>query len=217
MTDDRRFGAVAAITGVRHPICVARSVMGKTDHLILGGRHAVRFARLCGMKYHDPRTLEKQRAWRRKRKTLRSAYFKKLADVAELYGTVGVVALDSAGRLCVGTSTGGIALRLPGRIGDTPVPGAGSYACRHGAVSATGHGEEILRLLLSFRAVSLMARHAAPVAGTKAQAYATEHGCKCGLLGIDRRGRIMCVNNTKSMSWCYVKDGSLRTFKQKSD
>jgi beta-aspartyl-peptidase (threonine type) len=213
MTSDKRFGGVAVITDVRYPICVARTIMEKTDHLVLGGKNAVRFARLNGMKPYDPRTKEKIRVWKKKRRNLRSSYFKKLADFEDYYGTVGVVALDHKGTLCVGTSTGGITMRLPGRIGDTPILGAGSYADKNGAVSATGHGEEILRLLLSLRAVSLMKRFSARIAGVKTLAYATEHGCRCGLIGIDKKGRILCVNNTKAMSWCYVKNGVLRTFR----
>lgn len=212
MTSDMDFGAVAAITDVQYPIKVARMVMEKTDHLVLGGENAVRFARIMGIPKYDCRTEEKKRIWKRMQKKLRSAYFQKLADLAEYYGTVGVVALDKQGSITTGTSSGGITMRLPGRIGDTPSPGAGTFANKNGGVGATGHGEEILRHLLSFRAVQLMARHPAPVAGKKIIAYASKHKCRCGLIGIDNKGRIMCVNNTKAMSWCYIKNGRLKSF-----
>lgn len=212
MTSDMRFGAVAVLTDVRYPIRVARMVMEKTDHLVLGGRNAVRFARIMGVPKYNCVTREKKRAWRRMQKKRHSAYFRKLPDLAEYYGTVGVVAIDGNGMITSGTSSGGITMRLPGRIGDTPSPGAGTYADAHGGVGATGHGEEILRHLLSFRAAQLMARYPAPVAGDKIIAYASDRKCRCGLIGIDKKGRIMCVNNTKAMSWCYIAKGRMHIF-----
>ncbi len=212
MTSEMRFGAVAIITDIQYPIRVARLVMEKTDHLVLGGKNAVRFARFMGMPKYDCRTREKKLAWQRMRKKLDSAYFEKLKDISGYYGTVGVVAIDKNGLITAGTSSGGITMRLPGRIGDTPTPGAGTYADRNGGVGATGHGEEILRYLLSFRATQLMARYSAPVAGEKAIAYASEHKCRCGLIGIDKKGQIMCVNNTRAMSWALIKNGNLKHF-----
>lgn len=213
MTSEMRFGAVAIITDVRYPIQVARLIMEKTDHLILGGSNAVRFARIMGIPKYNCVSEEKRRAWQRMRRRLQSRYFEKLPELAGYYGTVGVVALDRNGLITSGTSSGGITMRLPGRIGDTPVPGAGTYADRHGGVGATGHGEEILRHLLSFRAGQFMARHPAPIAGKKVLAYASKHKCRCGLVGLDRQGRIMCVSNTKAMSWCYIKNGQMRVFR----
>jgi beta-aspartyl-peptidase (threonine type) len=213
MTNDMKFGAVAALTDVRYPIQVARMVLERTDHLVLGGRNAVRFARIMGMPKYDCTTPEKKRIWKKMRKKFHSVYFEKLPGLMDHYGTVGVVAIDKNGTITAGTSSGGITMRLPGRIGDTPSPGAGTYADKHGGVGATGHGEEILRHLLSFRAVQYMARDPAPIAGKKTIIYASKHKCRCGLIGIDRKGRIMCVNNTKAMSWCYIKNGRMRMFK----
>jgi len=213
MTSDMKYGAVAAITDVRYPIQIARLVMEKTDHLVLSGENAVRFSRIMGIPEYDCVTKEKKRAWQRVKKKLGSAYFEKLRDIAGYYGTVGVVAMDTCGMITAGTSSGGITMRLPGRIGDTPSPGAGTYADAYGGVGATGHGEEILRHLLSFRAGQLMARYPAPIAGKKIIEYATAHKCRCGLIGIDRKGRIMCVNNTQAMSWCYIKNDRMHMFK----
>lgn len=213
MTSEMKFGAVAALTDVQYPIQVARMVMENTDHLVLGGQNAVRYARIMGIPKFNCITDEKKRIWKKMRKKMRTAYFQKLADLAEYYGTVGVVAIDRRGLITVGTSSGGITMRLPGRIGDTPSPGAGTFADKNGGVGATGHGEEILRHLLSFRAVQLMARYPAQEAGKKVIAYASENKCRCGLIGIDKKGRIMCVNNTRAMSWCYIKNGKMRSFK----
>ncbi|MGB9721363.1 MAG: isoaspartyl peptidase/L-asparaginase family protein [bacterium] len=212
MTADGSFGAVAAIRNVRYPIQIARLVMEKTDHLLLCGDGAIRFARLCGIKYHNPKTKEKERMWLRAKNRLKSDYFPKLYKLKELYETVGVVALDKNGMIAVGTSTGGISLHLPGRVGDTPIIGAGTYANKYGGVSATGHGEMIMKTLLAFRTVGFMEKYSAPVAGKMAIDYATRNKCRAGLIGIDRNGRILCVNNTEAMSWCYIKDGNIKSF-----
>ena len=212
MTSELRYGAVGAIKDVRNPIRVARLVMDKTDHLLLCGEGATRFARIMGMKHHNPITKERKRNWLRRRKTLKSDYFSHLKDIEKYYGTIGVVAIDRHGLITVGTSSGGIVLRIPGRVGDTPIIGGGTYADKHGGVSATGHGEEIMRHLLAFRAVSLMARYPAPQAGKIVIGYATDRDCRCGLVGIDKAGRISCINNTKAMSWCYIKNGIMKVF-----
>ncbi|UCC11093.1 MAG: isoaspartyl peptidase/L-asparaginase [candidate division WOR-3 bacterium] len=217
MTGDRKFGAVGAITNVKNPIQTARFVMERTDHLLLCGDNAVRFARCMHQPFYDPRTREKKRIWRKARQDMKSDHFKRLCGLNELYGTVGVVAVDRKGLICVGTSTGGITLRLPGRVGDTPLPGAGTYADTHGGVSATGHGEEIMRNMIAFRAVSMMARYRAPVVGKKIMEHATDNRCQCGLVGIDRRGDVVCVYNTQGMSWCYIKKGRLRVFGTTND
>lgn len=217
MTSERHFGAVGAITHVKNPIQTARYVMEKTDHLLLCGDNAVRFARYMHQPYYDPRTREKGRIWQRRRLDMKSDHFRKLRSLSDLYGTVGVVAIDSGGLICVGTSTGGITMRLPGRVGDTPVPGAGTYADARGGVSATGHGEEIMRNMIAFRAVTMMARYRARTVGERIMEYATDNGCGCGLVGIDRRGDIVCEYNTRAMSWCYIKKGRMQLFSTPGD
>lgn len=216
MTSELQFGGVGAITHVRNPIRVARLVMEKTDHLLLCGEGAIHFARHMGIKYYNPRTDEKKRLWKRMRKKLQSRYFRKLRELVEHYGTIGVVAIDTNGLITAGTSSGGITLRLPGRVGDTPLIGTGTYADEHGGVSATGHGEEIMRAMVAFRAVSLMARYPAQRAGKIVIDYATKYGCQCGLIGIDKKGRIACANNTKAMSWCSIKNGQMKLFDMKN-
>jgi beta-aspartyl-peptidase (threonine type) len=227
MTSDLKFGAVAAIRNVRYPVKIARLVMEKTDHLLLCGEGALRFARLMGIKYCNAMTRERKAAWTRQRAKLDftvkrklpsakgvSSYFTRLNEIAELYGTVGVVALDKSGRIAVGTSTGGISLHLPGRVGDTPMIGGGTYADEHGGASATGHGESIMRHLIAFRAVYAMRRNPAHTAGRRVIAYANKAGCRCGVVGLDAKGGILCVHNTGGMSWAYIKGGSLKTFRK---
>jgi beta-aspartyl-peptidase (threonine type) len=212
MTSDGRFGAVAGIREVRNPIRVARLVMEKTDHMLLGGDGAIRFARAMGVKPYDPRTRERIRAWNRARKKLSSKYFPRLEKLKDHYGTVGVVARDQDGLITVGTSTGGISLHLPGRIGDSPIIGAGTYCDENGGVSTTGHGEAIMRTFLALRTVELLARYPAGAAARKAIDYATKHGCRGGLIGIDKKGDILRRENTEGMSWCSMKDGILKSF-----
>jgi beta-aspartyl-peptidase (threonine type) len=188
-------------------------VMEETDHLLLCGDNAVRFARLNGMRYYNPKTREKERIWHRKKQKRQSNYFKRVFDLDARYGTIGAVAIDKQGLISVATSSGGINLRLPGRVGDTPVIGAGTYADRNGGVSTTGHGEEIMRHLLAFRTVNAMVRLSAREAGKHALRHATKHGCKCGLIGISRKVDIVFTSNTKAMSWCYMKNGVMRSFR----
>ena len=212
MTSEGGFGAVAALQGVRHPIEVARLVMEKTDHILLAGEGALRFARLMGVKTFNPVTPERKFLWRRSRKGLKSKYFQRLKELSGYYGTVGVVALDREGRLAAGTSTGGINLHLPGRVGDTPILGAGTYCDQNGGVSTTGHGEAIMKTFLALRTVQLLARYPAGVAARKAIDYATQRQCRCGLVGIAKQGNILCQENTGGMSWCYIKSGAMKSF-----
>jgi len=213
MTSDGRYGAVASLREVKNPIRVARMVMERTDHMLLAGEGAQQFARLMGFKRYNPKTRERVRYWKRVRKSLTSRYFTRLKELSPYYGTVGVVALDQKGRIAVGTSTGGINLHLPGRVGDTPIIGAGTYCDQNGGVSTTGHGEAIMKTFLALRTVQLLARYPAKAAARKAIDYATRNGCRCGLIGIDRKGGILCLDNTKGMSWCYIKDGTIKSFR----
>jgi beta-aspartyl-peptidase (threonine type) len=212
MTSELRYGAVAAIQNVRYPIHVARLVMEKTDHLLLGGDGAIKFARLMGVPYYNPKTREKRRVWRSEQKQPKNPYFQRHRNIAHLYGTIGVVAIDMNGCIAAATSSGGITMRLPGRIGDTPVIGAGTYADRNGGVSVTGHGEEIMRHMLAFRTVTLMGHYSAQRAGRQVMRYATNVGCRCGMIGIDKQGQFLCCNNTAAMSWCSIKNGQLKVF-----
>ncbi|SPP64660.1 isoaspartyl peptidase/L-asparaginase family protein [Nitrospira lenta] len=152
-------GAVASVEGIVHPISAARLVMEQTTHVMLVGKPASAFARHCGLerqlrrpsghaarqttmtKTWSPKTLELYRAMMAGGSTLRKRAGKE---------TVGAVALDQAGTVAAGASTGGIDLMLPGRVGDTPIIGCGVYADNEsGAVSMTGLGEGIIRIAVA--------------------------------------------------------------------
>ncbi len=170
MDSGGRFGAVAVIEKVRHPVVVARAVMG-TPHLLLAGDGATRFARSLGMPLYDPTTPEMRAATKEIQKRLQSAqpglsidwatfdwrarwnFAKTLkeAGLTEKVGsdTVGVAVRTANGRYAVALSTGGTAITLRGRVGDVPILGAGLFAGSHGAVAATGKGERIVEAGLS--------------------------------------------------------------------
>ncbi|HEM47517.1 MAG TPA: hypothetical protein ENO23_10800, partial [Alphaproteobacteria bacterium] len=131
---DLRAGAVAAVQGVPNPVALARAVLEDGRHVLLAGDGARAFARQHGVALCDPGDLvsdaQRQR-WR------------------ERFGTVGAVALDARGFLAAATSTGGLFGKLPGRIGDSALIGSGTYADASAAVSCTGHGEAIIRVVLA--------------------------------------------------------------------
>ena len=137
-----RAGAVASIEGVVHPISVARRVMEDTDHVLLVGPMATKFARHFKM--------ERQPFTGKLRRFSYETALRKIAQNREKHGTVGAAALDRAGTVAAGASTGGIDRMLPGRVGDTPIIGCGVYADNEaGAVSMTGLGEGIMRLAVA--------------------------------------------------------------------
>jgi len=148
-----RAGAVAALQRVRNPVLVARKVMEETDHVMLAGEGAQRFARALGFGDHDPVTPARLADWKDKRARLGEgagqgfAVRRFLRDHPEYAGgTVGAGAVDRHGVLAAATSTGGVTMKLVGRVGDSPLIGAGNYATREVAVSATGTGEFVMRI-----------------------------------------------------------------------
>jgi beta-aspartyl-peptidase (threonine type) len=140
----RAAGAVAGVTTVRNPVKLARAVMEKGPHVMLAREGAEQFARENGLEIVDPQYFYTPERW----KQLEEMKAQKLSwyDVDRKYGTVGAVAVDSAGHVAAATSTGGMTGKRWGRIGDSPVIGAGTYADdRACAVSATGSGEFFIR------------------------------------------------------------------------
>lgn len=153
-------GAVASLEGYLHPITVARLVMEKTDHVLLVGPSAGRFARHFGMK--------RIRIPGSTRRLPISRYLAKLKRAGSRHGTVGAVALDRTGTVAAGASTGGIDSMLPGRVGDTPLIGCGIYADdRSGAVSMTGVGEGIIRLAIAKTICDALEKGKSPQAAAK--------------------------------------------------
>lgn len=210
MTGDGRFGAVAALRRVRNPILVAKKVMEETDHLLLAGDGALQFARHCGFLDWDAVTPERQKALAELKEN-GSPYFPHLHQyLKDTYSTVGAVARDDEGQLAVATSTGGITGKLPGRVGDSAICGAGTYACSWGATSATGHGEEIMRHMLAFRTSQSMKFLVASTAIQ--QSLEEQTPCRAGLIGIDWRGNVGLGYSTKEMAWGYFNEEEMILF-----
>ncbi|SFN30377.1 asparaginase [Dokdonella immobilis] len=141
-------GAVAGVRSVRNPILLARAVMEKSPHVMLAGPGAETFARENGITLVDPAYFRTERRWQQLQKALtedKAGTAHADLETAKHFGTVGAVALDRNGHLAAGTSTGGMTDKRFGRIGDSPVIGAGTYADANCAVSATGWGEFYLR------------------------------------------------------------------------
>jgi beta-aspartyl-peptidase (threonine type) len=192
-SEDLRCGGVAAITRVRNPVLVARRVMEATPHVLLAGAGATAFARQHGFVDYDPVTRHSLHRFR-----LRAA--------VAAPGTVGAVALDVHGQLAAATSTGGVSLKLPGRVGDTPIPGAGNYATPHGAASATGTGELMMRTLATKSACdSIGAGQTAQRAALGAiRALPAQAGESGGMIALDARGRVGIAMRGGVMphAWC---------------
>ena len=141
-----RAGSVANVHRVKNPILLARAVMEKSPHVMLVGDGAEQFAQSIGMTLVDPKYFYTEQRWQQLQKALEEEKAQIVAPTkAPHHGTVGAVALDRAGNLAAGTSTGGMTNKRFGRVGDSPIIGAGTYANAKCAVSATGWGEFYIR------------------------------------------------------------------------
>ena len=147
-----RFGAVMSAENIRNPIRAARALCGRETNCLLAGRGAEQFAMEQGLPMRDMRTESAMKQWR---EALQQENRK--IDAYNEHDTVCVLALDKKGSLIAGTSTSGLFLKQPGRVGDSPIVGSGFYCdARYGAAAATGLGEDIMRGCLSYEIVSLM-------------------------------------------------------------
>ncbi|MBE3556049.1 MAG: isoaspartyl peptidase/L-asparaginase [Firmicutes bacterium] len=213
-TGEGGFGAVGALQAVQHPVLVARDVMEQTDHLLLVGEGALAFARARGYPPFNPVTVERLQRYERDRALLEQGtlpYWQRLNQRRSRYGTVGAVAVDRAGAVAAATSTGGISLKLPGRVGDTPVMGAGTYAELIGAASATGDGEGILRLGLTRLAVQTMVQHPAQQAVEAAIEVARQKKVAAGLIAVDAQGGLGFACTTPQMVYACLDEKGLRS------
>lgn len=201
-----RVGGVASIRGVKNPIQVARRVMEDSPHVLLVAEGAERFAREQGFPPYPPSRLVTEAALARWEKERREAIPPRL-------GTVGAVAIDARGCVASATSTGGTSGKAAGRVGDSPIPGAGLYAAKgSGAVSATGEGEAILRLVLSKHVCDRMG---AGLSAQEAIAVGLEGlklvGGEAGLIAVDRLGRLGVGTNAPFMSYAAIDDTGERS------
>lgn len=194
-------GAVCVVSAVKNPIQLARAVMERTPHVLLAGEAAHTLGDQAGIPRIDPAQLVTDKARRRFERAKSNAAAKRL-------GTIGAVAIDSRGHLAAATSTGGITLKRPGRVGDSPLIGAGTYADDTlGAVSATGLGEAIIRVALGFRAVQLLPGAESTTAGLERALSSLDRvGGSGGIIGISPRGEVGFAFNTERMSRAWVTE-----------
>jgi L-asparaginase / beta-aspartyl-peptidase len=197
-------GAVAGVSTIKNPISAARAVMEKSKHVMLAGDGAEKFAKKVGLEIVDPSYFYSKQRWEEFEKARRS-------DSSKSHGTVGVVALDMHGNLAAGTSTGGMTNKMHGRIGDTPVIGAGTYAdnatC---AVSCTGHGEYFIRNVVAYD-VSARMKYAGESLQEATRQIVMEklksQGAGGGLIAVDSKGNIAMPFNTSLMFRGTIRSG----------
>jgi L-asparaginase / beta-aspartyl-peptidase len=214
---DRRVGAVAGIFGPRNPILAARAVMDHSDHVLLIGEGALAFCREQGMAFADTSYFYTAERWKALQEELERRR-RGLAwddDEQRQHGTVGAVARDFDGNLAAATSTGGMTAKAPGRVGDSPIIGAGTFADNAtSAVSATGHGEFFIRYGAAFE-ITARLRHARQSLLHAASAVIhelAEVGGRGGLVAIDRSGAVALPFSTAGMYRGYLgADGSIHT------
>jgi N4-(beta-N-acetylglucosaminyl)-L-asparaginase len=159
MDEQGRCGSVAFLEHIVHPISVARMVMEKTPHVMLVGKGALQFALANGFKKEKLLTKESEKAWKEWAKT---AQYKPIVNI-ENHDTIGIVALDAAGNLSGACTTSGMAYKMHGRVGDSPIIGAGMYVDNEiGAAAATGVGEEVIKIVGCHLVVELMRQGNSP-------------------------------------------------------
>lgn len=202
MNEKGQCGAVAFLEGIKHPISVARMVMEKTPHVMLVGEGALQFAMANGFQKMELLTPESERMWKEWRK--KSSY-KPVVNI-ENHDTIGILALDANGNLSGACTTSGLAYKMHGRVGDSPIIGAGLYVDNEvGAATSTGHGEEVIRIVGSHLVVELMRQGNSPeqacrtaverIVGKYSQEYLKE--IQVGFLALNKGGEYG--------SWCIQK------------
>ncbi len=193
-----RAGGVGAVRGVRNPVTLARAVMERTPHVLLAGEGAETFARTHGIALEPASYFHTEERWTALQRVRASA---KALTEHDRHGTVGAVALDAAGNLAAATSTGGRTNKLPGRVGDTPIVGAGNYANTTVAVSGTGDGDVFLRTTAAYRVAVLIefAGRSADQAARETLDAIARLGGTGGLVALDRLGNVAMPFNTEGM------------------
>jgi isoaspartyl peptidase/L-asparaginase-like protein (Ntn-hydrolase superfamily) len=226
--DTMQAGGVTCLTNTRNPISIARKVMELTPHVLLAGAGATEFARNCGFAEYEPLTAKSVNQWKELRRQVfgaendedaRQNYLNLTSEhygpstilkltkalrsnLIKSHGTVGVLAVDQHQRTCAGTSTSGWPLRFPGRVSDSSVIGAGTYANKKAAASATGVGETAMRYCLAREVCDLVSEGRTP-----------NEACETALLKITRNETfdhliaVICVSAGREVGGACTKDG----------
>ncbi|MDP8003086.1 MAG: asparaginase [Caldisphaera sp.] len=207
-------GAVAAVTYPKNPIKLARYVLEKTPHLLLAGQYADELAKKIKLERHPGPSQRSLELWRRlkySKDNVQDKFVLERINAAKSIGfdTVGAVALDNDNCLSAGVSTGGVSLKLPGRVGDSPIMGAGFYANKKIAVAATGIGEIIILSLLSYNTAIVYESY-----NSISEAFltminrinASYSKDTVGMIGLDYKGNIGAIYNTEAMPWGFANN-----------
>ncbi len=211
-----RAGAVAAVEYPKNPVVLARKVMERTGHVILAGKGADELAERLSLPRHPGPSERAIKRWKELLEKVReggNTYYAlryKEAKELGLLDTVGAVAVDADGGTAAAVSTGGVIMKFPGRVGDSPIPGAGFYADRWGAAAATGYGEVIIMSMACLRAVERLASGSLPSEAawlTVSSITALFGSGNVGIIVADRHGRVAAARNTEVMSWGYLRPG----------
>lgn len=199
-------GAIAGIRTVKNPILAARKVMENSPHVMLTGEGADEFAKNQGLEIVDSSYFFTERRWESFKRANKNKF-----------GTVGAVALDMNGNLAAATSTGGMTNKMKGRVGDSPIIGAGTYADNKGcAVSATGHGEYFIRNVVAYDINALMKYSG--VSLKEASNYVImkklkDQGAEGGIIAVDKAGNFVTVFNTTGMYRAYKNSAGFSEIK----
>jgi len=213
-------GAAGLLKDIRNPVRLARLVMEKTDHVFLVGEGAEKIAELFGLEKRNPISELRLGYWKRQIEALGKGNFPlpKLTELAKSHPnifcleTVGAVALDIYGNVAAATSTGGFPLKIPGRIGDSPLIGCGTYADNErGACSATGVGEVAIRLVLAKTVCDYMAslknaQEAVEKTIRLVNTRASNIYNSMGLIAVDTNGNIGAAHNSPNLCWAYMNN-----------
>lgn len=212
-------GAVAGVSRIRNPVLAARALLENTPHVLLAGEGAEAFALAQGLEQVEPEFFSTPERWEQLQRALGSdtalldhdgaAQGGDPLDPDRKFGTVGAVALDNAGNLAAATSTGGMTNKQVGRIGDSPLPGAGCYASNDSvAVSCTGTGEVFIRTLAAYDVAAQMrygGRTLQQASVNVIHDSVLELGGSGGLIAVDREGNVALPFNSEGMYRAYAR------------
>lgn len=213
-------GAVAGVKTIKNPILAAQKVKNNSMHVMMAGRGAEAFAKETGLEIVDPSYFFTEK---RKSQLEKIQNAEKSKDEGSLknwedhkYGTVGAVALDKNGNICAATSTGGMTNKKYGRIGDSPVIGAGTFANKTCGVSATGHGEYFIRNVVAYDIAAMMEYKNLPLDQASDEVIMKKlkfKGGSGGIIALDKKGNISMTFNTPGMFRGYIqKEGEAITY-----
>lgn len=215
-------GAASLLKDIKNPVHLARIIMENTDHIYIVGEGAEKLARLFKLERKDPTTELRIKYWTSLRDKLKKGKVDYLPKTYRLIkenpnlfqlDTVGAVAIDTDGNVAAATSSGGVTLKFPGRIGDTPLIGCGNYADNEtGACSATGFGEVAIRLVLAKAVCDEIRNGASAEKAVENLIMLVNRRIRdmpnsMGLIAVDKDGGIGAAHNSKNICWAYMQAG----------